>query len=136
VTGCLGHDPNGRITTLGRKGSDLTATAIYAACKLDEIQVWKNVDGILTAGPRLVANAISVPDAWYDEANELAYFGAKVLHPIAIQPAMKNSVPVRVKNSYNPSAEKTIITMKVKEEDQPLLEPCGPLSLSFISSFL
>lgn len=109
VTGFIGHDPNGKITTLGRGGSDLTATAIGAACGLDEIQVWKDVDGILSADPRLVENAIPVDDVSYDEASELAYFGAQVLHPIAMQPAMKYDVPVRVKNSYNPSAPGTVI---------------------------
>mmetsp|Transcript_9485 Transcript_9485/g.14104 ORF Transcript_9485/g.14104 Transcript_9485/m.14104 type:complete len:560 (-) Transcript_9485:106-1785(-) len=114
VTGFIGHDPKGRITTLGRGGSDLTATSIGAACNLDEIQVWKDVDGILTTDPRLVENAIPVPAVTYDEASELAYFGAQVLHPIAMQPAMKKGVMVRVKNSYNPSHPGTVIT-KEKE---------------------
>ena len=113
VTGFIGHDPNGRITTLGRGGSDLTATAIGAACGLDEIQVWKDVDGILSADPRLVPNAVPVDDVSYDEASELAYFGAQVLHPIAMQPAMKHDVPVRVKNSYNPKAKGTVIKKRV-----------------------
>lgn len=113
VTGFIGHDPTGKITTLGRGGSDLTATAIGAACKLDEIQVWKDVDGILSADPRLVENAVPVDDVSYDEASELAYFGAQVLHPIAMQPAMKYDVPVRVKNSYNPSAVGTVIKKRL-----------------------
>jgi len=113
VTGFIGHDPEGRITTLGRGGSDLTATAIGAACGLDEIQVWKDVDGILSADPRLVPNAVPVDDVSYDEASELAYFGAQVLHPIAMQPAMKHDVPVRVKNSYNPQAEGTVIKKRL-----------------------
>lgn len=109
VTGFIGHDPHGKITTLGRGGSDLTATAIGASLKLDEIQVWKDVDGILSSDPRLVPNAIPVNRVSYEEASELAYFGAQVLHPIAMQPAMKHNVPVRVKNSYNPTAEGTVI---------------------------
>jgi aspartate kinase len=109
VTGFIGHDPQGRITTLGRGGSDLTATALGAALKLDEIQVWKDVDGILTSDPRMVPNAIPVSDVSFEEAAELAYFGAQVLHPIAMSPAMKANVPVRVKNSYNPTATGTII---------------------------
>jgi aspartate kinase len=110
VTGFIGHDPNGKITTLGHGGSDLTATALGAAIRLDEIQVWKDVDGILSSDPRLVPNAIPVNHVTYEEASELAYFGAQVLHPIAMQPALKYDVPVRVKNSYNPSAEGTVIT--------------------------
>jgi len=117
VTGFIGHDPNKQITTLGRGGSDLTATALGAALRLDEIQVWKDVDGILTSDPRLVKNAVPVSDVTYDEASELAYFGAQVLHPIAMQPARRRDVPVRVKNSYNPSAVGTIIS-NTKESDR------------------
>lgn len=115
VTGFIGHDPNGRITTLGRGGSDLTATSIGAACRLDEIQVWKDVDGILTTDPRIVPEAIPVAEVSFEEASELAYFGAQVLHPIAMQPAMLRNIPVRVKNSYNPSAKGTVI----KKRDNP-----------------
>lgn len=109
VTGFIGHDPKGKITTLGRGGSDLTATFLGASIGVDEIQVWKDVDGILTTDPRIVEEALPVSEVSYEEASELAYFGAQVLHPIAMQPAMKNNVPVRVKNSYNPSAVGTII---------------------------
>lgn len=116
VTGFIGHDLKHRITTLGRGGSDLTATQIGAALRLDEIHVWKDVDGILTSDPRLVPNAVPVDFVTYDEASELAYFGAQVLHPIAMQPARKYNVPVRVKNSYNPSAIGTLI-QKVKESN-------------------
>lgn len=112
VTGFIGKDPSGKITTLGRGGSDLTATAIGSACRLDEIQVWKDVDGILTTDPRMVPAAIPVEDVSYEEAAELAYFGAQVLHPIAMQPAMKYDVPVRVKNSYNPSAKGSVISRR------------------------
>jgi len=109
VTGFIAHDPFGRITTLGRGGSDLTATHIGAACGLDEVQVWKDVDGILSSDPRLVSNAVPIAEVTFDEASELAYFGAQVLHPIAMQPAMKKNIPVRVKNSYNPSHPGTVI---------------------------
>jgi len=109
VTGFIGKDPNGKITTLGRGGSDLTATALGASLGLDEIQVWKDVDGILSTDPRVVSHAVPLDQVSFEEASELAYFGAQVLHPIAMQPAMKYNVPVRVKNSYNPSAVGTII---------------------------
>jgi aspartate kinase len=109
VTGFIAHDSKGKITTLGRGGSDLSATAIGAALGLDEIQVWKDVDGILSSDPRVVPNAVSVHEVSYEEASELAYFGAQVLHPIAMRPAMKFNIPVRVKNSYDPSALGTII---------------------------
>lgn len=114
VTGFIGQEPKGRITTLGRGGSDLTATAIGAACGLDEIQVWKDVDGILSTDPRIVPQAIPIAEVSFEEARELAYFGAQVLHPIAMQPAMKRNVPVRVKNSYNPNAKGTVIKKLTK----------------------
>lgn len=87
----------------------MTATAIGAALNVDEVQVWKDVDGILTADPRLVKTALPVSHVSYEEASELAYFGAQVLHPIAMQPALHADIPVRVKNSYNPSAPGSLI---------------------------
>jgi aspartate kinase len=112
VTGFLGHDEKGRITTLGRGGSDLTATVLGAGLKVDEVQVWKDVDGIMTADPRLVKSAQPVTMITYEEAAELAYFGAEVLHPISMQPAIRTNTPVRVKNSYNPTSVGTIISAK------------------------
>jgi len=109
VTGFLAKDEKGSITTLGRGGSDLSATMIAAACRADEVQVWKDVDGILTADPRIVKNARPVQNVTYDEAAELAYFGAQVLHPRAMQPCMKTGTPVLVKNSYNIGAPGTKI---------------------------
>ncbi|MDR0600316.1 MAG: aspartate kinase [Treponema sp.] len=109
ITGFIAKDENGNITTLGRGGSDLSATVIAAACKAEEVQIWKDVDGILTADPRLVSDARPVDRVTYDEAAELAYFGAQVLHPRAMQPCMKTGTPVLVKNSYNPAAPGTRI---------------------------
>ena len=110
VTGFIGHDQQGRITTLGRGGSDLTATVLGSGAGVDEIQVWKDVDGIMTSDPRLVKTAKPVQYVTYEEAAELAFFGAEVLHPISMQPAIKSKIPVRVKNSYNPNATGTLIT--------------------------
>ncbi|OJF76183.1 MAG: aspartate kinase [Treponema sp. CETP13] len=101
VTGFLAKDKNGNITTLGRGGSDLSATMIGAAMHVDEVQTWKDVDGILTADPRIVKEAKNVPIITYDEASELAYFGSQVLHPRAMYPVKKTKTTVRVKNSYN-----------------------------------
>jgi len=109
VTGFLAKDEKGSITTLGRGGSDLSATMIAAACRAVEVQVWKDVDGILTSDPRIVKNAKPVQNVTYDEAAELAYFGAQVLHPRAMQPCMKTGTPVLVKNSYNIEAPGTRI---------------------------
>lgn len=109
VTGFIAKNNDGNITTLGRGGSDLSATIIGAALNAEEIQTWKDVDGILTADPRIVPDAKTVPVITYDEAAELAYFGAQVLHPRSMQPCLKTGTPVRVKNSYNPSAAGSII---------------------------
>ncbi|KAJ4882910.1 hypothetical protein Rs2_33003 [Raphanus sativus] len=111
VTGFLGKGwKTGAITTLGRGGSDLTATTIGKALGLQEIQVWKDVDGVLTCDPTIYKRATPVPFLTFDEAAELAYFGAQVLHPQSMRPAREGGIPVRVKNSYNPKAPGTIIT--------------------------
>ncbi len=110
VTGFIAKDKEGNITTLGRGGSDLTATTIGAALKADEVHVWKDVDGILTADPKIVGNASPVKSLSFEEASELAYFGAKVLHPISMIPVMKENIPVRVKNSYNTDHPGTLIS--------------------------
>ncbi|KAJ1288305.1 hypothetical protein BS78_02G079100 [Paspalum vaginatum] len=115
VTGFLGKGwRSGAITTLGRGGSDLTATTIGKALGLREIQVWKDVDGVLTCDPNIHPKAKPVPYLTFDEAAELAYFGAQVLHPQSMRPAREGDIPVRVKNSYNRRAPGTLIT---KERD-------------------
>jgi aspartate kinase len=120
VTGFIARDVNSNITTLGRGGSDLSATMIAAACKAEEAQVWKDVDGILTADPRLVKNAKPVETVTYEEASELAYFGAQVLHPRAMQPCIKTGTPVLVKNSYNPQAPGTRIISTLEKRHLPV----------------
>ncbi|KAF8690731.1 hypothetical protein HU200_041112 [Digitaria exilis] len=111
VTGFLGKGwRSGAITTLGRGGSDLTATTIGKALGLREIQVWKDVDGVLTCDPNIHPKAKPVPYLTFDEAAELAYFGAQVLHPQSMRPAREGDIPVRVKNSYNRRAPGTLIT--------------------------
>ncbi|CAL0317115.1 unnamed protein product [Lupinus luteus] len=111
VTGFLGKAQKScAVTTLGRGGSDLTATTIGKALGLPEIQVWKDVDGVLTCDPNICSQATPVPYLTFDEAAELAYFGAQVLHPQSMRPAREGDIPVRVKNSYNPKAPGTLIT--------------------------
>ncbi|HZK20097.1 MAG TPA: aspartate kinase [Treponemataceae bacterium] len=112
VTGFIAKDTKGHITTLGRGGSDLSATIVGAAMKAEEVQTWKDVDGILTADPRIVTDAKNVPIVTYDEAAELAYFGAQVLHPRAMYPVKKTGTPVRVKNSYNIEHPGSLIVAK------------------------
>ena len=120
VTGFIAKDAEGNITTLGRGGSDLTATVIGAAVGAEEVQVWKDVDGILTADPRVVKEAVPVESVTYDEAAELAYFGAQVLHPRSMQPCIRSGTTVRVKNSYNPSAVGTRIVAKLTGDTGPV----------------
>lgn len=120
ITGFIAKDGDGNITTLGRGGSDLSATIIAAACGAEEVQVWKDVDGILTADPRMVKNARPVETVTYDEAAELAYFGAQVLHPRAMLPCKKTKTPVLVKNSYNPGAPGTRIVAALEKKNTPV----------------
>ncbi len=112
VTGFIAKDKNGVITTLGRGGSDLSATMLGAALGAKEIQTWKDVDGILTTDPRIVKNARPVPEVTYEEAQELAMFGSQVLHPRSMIPCRKTGTPVRVKNSYNIKSEGSVILAK------------------------
>lgn len=120
VTGFIAKDKEGNITTTGRGGSDLTASVIGASLGCKEIQVWKDVDGILSTDPRVVQNVKQVGSVSFEEASELAYFGAKVLHPMSILPAMKYNIPVRIKNSFNPDHPGTVI-LSQKDESNNLL---------------
>lgn len=120
VTGFIAKDANGYITTLGRGGSDLTATILGSALGADEIQTWKDVDGILTTDPRIVKEARSVPEVTYEEASELAYFGAQVLHPRSMVPCRRTGTPVRVKNSYNIQSPGSIIVEKHSSKPSPV----------------
>lgn len=112
VTGFIAKDKAGHITTLGRGGSDLSATMIGSAMQAEEIQTWKDVDGILTADPRICPEAKPVSEVTYEEAQELAVFGSQVLHPRSMVPCIKSGTPVRVKNSYNIRSPGSIIVAK------------------------
>ncbi len=102
VTGFRGATPDGVCTTLGRGGSDYSATILAAVLDADEVQIWTDVDGVMTADPRLVPSAHIIPEISYREAIELSFFGAKVLHPKTILPVMKKRIPVWTKNTFNP----------------------------------
>jgi aspartate kinase len=108
--GFLGRTPAGETTTLGRGGSDFTAALIGAALGADEIQIWTDVDGMLTADSRVVPESMKIRSLSFAEAAELAYFGAKVLHPATIEPALARNIPVRILNSRRPDASGTTIT--------------------------
>jgi aspartate kinase len=118
--GFVGATIQGVTTTLGRGGSDYSAAIIGAALDAREIQIWTDVDGMLTADPRVVAKPHVVPHLSFGEASELAYFGAKVLHPSTILPAVAKDIPVRILNSRRPGAAGTIITAEPPAADRPL----------------
>jgi aspartate kinase len=120
ITGFIARDEKGSVTTLGRGGSDLSATLIAASCGALEAQIWKDVDGILTADPRIVKKARPVETVTYEEAAELAYFGAQVLHPRAMQPCQKTGTPVLVKNTFNPGAPGTRIVSGMDKKTSPV----------------
>ncbi len=112
--GFIAVTQQGAPATLGRDGSDYTASLLGAALNCEEIQIWSDVDGILTADPSLVPEAKPLESMTFDEACELAYFGARVLHPATIQPALENGIPVRVLNSSRPDEEGTLIVAENK----------------------
>lgn len=117
--GFIGSTSEGITTTLGRGGSDYSASIIGVSCEADEIQIWTDVDGMLSADPRVVEDARIIPSVSFKEASELAYFGAKVLHPLTIKPAVERSIPVKILNSINPQAKGTLITAEPKN-DEPI----------------
>jgi bifunctional aspartokinase / homoserine dehydrogenase 1 len=112
VTGFIGATVKGQLTTLGRGGSDYSATILGAALDAEEVIIWTDVDGVLTADPRLVPEARTIPVISYREAAELAYFGAKVLHPKTLNPVVQAAIPVWIRNSFAPEHAGTKITPK------------------------
>ncbi len=110
ITGFFGKIPGGIISGVGRGYSDFTAALVGSAFQSKEIQIWTDVDGLLSADPRLVKYTCVLPEVSFDEAGELAQFGAKVLHPQTVWPAVKKNIPVRIKNTMNTNAVGTLIT--------------------------
>jgi aspartate kinase len=119
VGGFIGATRRRVSTTLGRGGSDWSAALIGAHLPATEIQIWTDVDGIMTVDPRVVAGARALPEVSFEEAAELAYFGAKVLHPATIKPAVEKGIPVRILNSFNPAAPGTVVARPAEEETPP-----------------
>lgn len=115
-TGFIGRAPDGSTTTLGRGGSDYSATLLGAALDADEVQIWTDVPGVLTADPRQVPEARVVPGISYEEAQELAHFGAKVLHPRTIRPAVSLGIPVRILSTFAPNEPGTLVTREAPAE--------------------
>ena len=103
VTGYIGATPAGVVTTLGRGGSDYSAAILGAVLPADEVWIWTDVDGVMTADPRIVPDARTLPEITYSEVSELAYFGAKVLHPKSVRPVVDAGIGLRICNTFNPS---------------------------------
>jgi aspartate kinase len=121
IMGFMGCTTTGVVTTLGRSGSDYSAAIIGAAIEADEILIWTDVDGIMTSDPRLIHDARVISTISYLEVMELSYFGAKVMHPRSIEPAMKKDIVVRVKNTFNPSHPGTAI-VKSEQRDSRVVK--------------
>lgn len=118
VTGFIAKDANGEVTTLGRGGSDFTAAILGAAIDAEAIEIWTDVNGIMSANPKIVPEAKTIPEISFDEAAELAFFGAKVLHPKTIIPAVLKDVPVKVLNSFEPQHAGTTVTKSSSEASE------------------
>ena len=110
VTGFIGATEEGALTTLGRGGSDYSASIVGAALKAQEVIIWTDVDGILTADPRLVPSAVTIPEISYREASELAHYGAKVLHPKTLRPVMEDGIPLWIRNTFASGKRGTKVT--------------------------
>jgi bifunctional aspartokinase / homoserine dehydrogenase 1 len=109
IPGFIGATPAGVTTTLGRNGSDYTGSIIGAGAGAEVIEIWTDVDGVLSADPRIVPDAFVIPEITSEEAMELSFFGAKVIHPYSMIPAVEKDIPLLIKNSLNPSAPGTVI---------------------------
>ncbi|MHB8107378.1 MAG: aspartate kinase [Candidatus Cryosericum sp.] len=109
VTGFLAANAEGVVTTLGRGGSDYSATILGACLPADEVWIWKEVDGVMTADPKLVPDAVRVPSLSYREVMELAWFGAKVLHPMTVAPVQEARIPVRIRSAFLPDSPGTMV---------------------------
>ena len=120
ITGFIGSTDHHETTTLGRGGSDYTAAIFGAALQCEEIQIWTDVDGMMTADPRKVKKAFTIPKVSYIEAMELSHFGAKVIYPPTLQPAFSKNIPIRIKNTFNPSHEGTLISKQTDKNGFPV----------------
>jgi aspartokinase/homoserine dehydrogenase 1 len=131
VTGFIGATEAGHTTTIGRNGSDYSAAIVGAAVNASAIEIWTDVDGVLSADPRIVPAAFVLPRLTYEEAMELSYFGAKVLHSATMAPAVAKRIPILIKNTFRPSAAGTVISTRAEDNDRPVkgITSVGDLSL-------
>lgn len=117
ITGFIASSRNNITTTLGRGGSDYSASIFGAALNAEEIIIWTDVDGVMTADPKTVKRAFSLKEMTYEEAMELSHFGAKVIHPPTMLPALQKNIPIRIKNTFNPTFEGTLIKNEVSSPE-------------------
>jgi len=136
VTGFIGATADGQTTTIGRNGSDYSASIVGAAVGAASVEIWTDVDGVLSADPRLVPAAFVLPQMTYEEAMELSYFGAKVIHSATIAPAVAKRIPILIKNTFNAAAPGTLISSARTEPGEMLakgITTVGDLSLLTLS---
>jgi len=133
VTGFIGGTPSGKYTTLGRGGSDYSAAIVAAAIDASELQIWTDVAGMFSADPRLVKTATAIPQLSFAEAGELAYFGAKVLHPKTIVPAVEKNIPVRILDTFHPDQPGTLITNETRPSIKSVTSKKGITVVSICS---
>jgi aspartokinase/homoserine dehydrogenase 1 len=120
VTGFIAATESGVSTTLGRNGSDYTASIVGAGIRADLIEIWTDVDGVYSADPRFVEQAFVLPEISYQEAMELSYFGAKVIHPYTMVPAVDRSIPLRIRNTLRPAAPGTLIAAHTSSRSESI----------------
>jgi aspartokinase/homoserine dehydrogenase 1 len=135
VTGFFGVGPDGAVTVFGRNGSDYSAAAIANALDANVLEIWKDVDGFMSVDPKIVPQAVPIKVLSYDEAAELAYFGAKILHPMTVEPARAKSIVIRVKNVFNPEAEGTTIQQNSDEQRESIKSISCMKNLAIIKVF-
>lgn len=133
VTGFIGATTNGATTTLGRGGSDYSGAIVGAALDADEVAIYTDVDGVMTTDPRLATDARVIPVLSYAEMGELAYFGAKVLHPRTIRPAVERGLPLRIRNTFNPSHPGTLVVRDVEANGQAVKAVTAIRNMSIVT---
>lgn len=122
VTGFIGADQYGNITTIGRGGSDYTATIVAASIGAQEVWLWSDVDGLMTADPKIVKDAQVLREVSFAEAMEMALFGAKYMHPRALEPVIDTKIPIRIRNTFNVKHAGTVITQNPSKESQKIVK--------------
>ena len=133
ITGFIGATPDGTLTTLGRGGSDFSAAIVAACLASDELIIWTDVDGVMTADPRLDERARVLPYVSYQEIGELAFYGAKVLHPKTVQPIITRDIPLRVRNTFNPAHTGTVVGSRAQASETVIKAVTGIRDVSMLT---